>query len=163
VLALWSLKFLVQLIPADVPRLNAVGLDTRMLSFTFLISLVAGILFGLAPALRASKMSLTEPLKESGRGSGSGGKERSHLRDALVVSEVALAVVLLAGAGLLIQSFLHLTRVDPGFDSHRVLTFSSIRRLEDRAHNCRHSFTRLWRASVRSPVSLRPARSRRCL
>src|SRR5579864_7188210 len=123
VLAIWSLKFLVQLIPAGVPRLDAIGLDTRMLSFTFLISLGAGILFGLAPALRASKMSFTESLKESGRGSGSGAKERTRLRDALMVSEVALAVVLLAGAGLLIQSFLHLTRVDPGFDSHHVLTF----------------------------------------
>jgi putative ABC transport system permease protein len=123
VLALWSLKFLVQLIPAGFPRLDAIGIDTRMLSFTFLISLVAGIFFGLAPALRASKMSFTESLKESGRGSGSGAKEHTHLRDVLVVSEVALAVVLLAGAGLLIQSFLRLTRVDPGFDSHRVLTF----------------------------------------
>jgi putative ABC transport system permease protein len=123
VLALWSLKFLVQLIPAAVPRLDAIGLDTHLLTFAFLISLMAGILFGLAPALRASKMSFTESLKESGRGSGSGGKERSRLRDALVVSEVALAVVLLAGAGLLIQSFLHLTRVDPGFDPHHVLTF----------------------------------------
>ena len=122
-LALWSLKFLVKLIPADIPRLDAVGLDTRMLGFTFLVSLLAGILFGLAPALRGSKMSFTEFLKESGRGSGGGGKERSHLRDVLVVGEVALAVVLLAGAGLLIQSFLRLTRVDPGFDSHHVLTF----------------------------------------
>ncbi len=123
VLALSSLRFLVQLVPADVPRLNAIGLDTRLLSFALLISLLAGILFGLAPALRASKTGLTEALKESGRGSGSGGRERSRLRDALVVSEVALAVVLLAGAGLLIQSFLHLTRVDPGFDPHHVLTF----------------------------------------
>jgi putative ABC transport system permease protein len=123
VLALWSLRFLVQLIPAAVPRLDAIGLDTRLLGFAFLVSLVAGILFGLAPALRASKLTLTESLKESGRGSGSGGKERSRLRDALVVSEVALAFVLLAVAGLLIQSFLHLTRVDPGFDPHHVLTF----------------------------------------
>jgi putative ABC transport system permease protein len=120
-LALASLRLLLRLIPVDVPRLNAVGLDARLLTFSILISLLAGMLFGLAPAMRASKVSLTESLKESGQGSK--GKERSRLRDALVVSEVTLAVVLLVGAGLLIQSFLHLTRVDPGFDPHHVLTF----------------------------------------
>jgi len=109
--------------PVDVPGLNSVGLDARLLGISFLISFLAGIFFGLAPALRVSKISLTESLKESGWGSGSGGKEHSRLRAALVVSEVALAVVLLLGAGLLIQSFLHLTRVDPGFDPHHVLTF----------------------------------------
>jgi putative ABC transport system permease protein len=122
-LALASLRLLVRLIPADVPRLNAIGLDARLLSFAFLISLLAGILFGLAPALRVSKICLTESLKESGRGSESGGRERRGVRDTLVVSEVALATVLLLGAGLLIQSFLRLTRVKPGFDPHRVLTF----------------------------------------
>ena len=121
-LALASLRLLVRLTPAEVPRLNAIGLDGRLLSFAFLISLAAGILFGLAPALRVSKVSLTESLKESGLGSGSGGKEHSRLRNALVVSEVALAVVLLLASGLLIQSFLHLTQVDPGFNRHRVLT-----------------------------------------
>ena len=103
--------------------MNSIGLDVRLLGFAFLISFLAGILFGLAPAIQVSKISLTESLKESGRGSGSEGKEHSRLRDALVVSEVALAVVLLLGAGLLIQSFLHLTRVDPGFNPHHVLTF----------------------------------------
>jgi putative ABC transport system permease protein len=122
-LALASLRFLVRLIPAEVPRLNAIGLDGRLLGFALLVSLAAGILFGLAPALRVSKISLTDSLKESGRGSGSGGKESSRLRDALVVSEVALAVVLLLASGLLIQSFLHLTQVDPGFNRHHVLTF----------------------------------------
>jgi putative ABC transport system permease protein len=122
-LALASLRLLVRLISADVPRLNAIGLDPRLLSFAFLISLLAGILFGLAPALRVSKISLTESLKEGGRGSGSGAKERSRLREALVLSEVALAIVSLLGAGLLIQSFVHLMQVDPGFDPHRVLTF----------------------------------------
>jgi putative ABC transport system permease protein len=121
-LALASLRLLVRLIPAEVPRLNAIGLDARLLAFAFLISLAAGILFGLAPALRVSTISLTESLKESGRGAGSGTKEHSRLRDALVVSEVALAVVLLLGSGLLIQSFISLTRVDPGFDRHHVLT-----------------------------------------
>jgi putative ABC transport system permease protein len=121
-LALASLRLLVRLIPAEVPRLNAIGLDARLLSFAFLISLAAGILFGLAPALRVSKFSLTGSLRESGRGSGSGGREHGRLRDALVVSEVALAVVLLLASGLLMQSFLHLTQVDPGFHREHVLT-----------------------------------------
>lgn len=121
-LALASLRLLVRFIPAEVPRVDAIGLDARLLSFAFLISLLAGILFGLAPALRVSRISLTESLKQS-RGSGSGGKEHSRLRDALVVSEVASAIVLLLGAGLLIQSFLRLIQVDPGFNPHHVLTF----------------------------------------
>jgi putative ABC transport system permease protein len=122
-LALSSLRFLPSLIPADIPRLNAIGPDTRLLSFALLTSLLAGILFGLAPALRASKISLTESLKESGRGSGGGGREHSRLRDALLVGEIGLAVVLLSGAALLIQSFLRLTQVDPGFNPSNVLTF----------------------------------------
>src|ERR1700691_5035338 len=122
-LALGSLRFLVRLMPAEVPRLSAIGLDGSLLGFAFLISLASGILFGLAPALRVSRISLTESLKESGRGSGSGGNERGRLREALVVGEVALAVVLLLASGLLIQSFLHLTQVDPGFNRRQVLTF----------------------------------------
>ena len=122
-LAIASLRALVRFIPAEVPRLDAIGLDFRLLSFTFLVSLVAGILFGLAPALRDSKIGLTESLNESGRGAGGGGREHSRLRDALVVSEVALAIVLLLGAGLLIQSFYNLTRVNPGFNPDHVLTF----------------------------------------
>ena len=121
-LALASLRLLVRLIPAEVPRLSAIGLDGRLLAFALLVSVVAGILFGLAPALRVSKIGLSESLKESGRGSGSGGKEHSRVRDALVVGEVALAVVLLLASGLLIRSFLHLTQVDPGFNGHNVLT-----------------------------------------
>jgi putative ABC transport system permease protein len=122
-LALSSLRLLVRIMPADVPRLNAVGLDGRLLSFAFLISLLAGILFGLAPAWQVARLSLTESLKKSRRGSGSEGKGDSRLRSALIASEIALAVVLLLGAGLLIQSFVHLTRVDPGFDPQGVLTF----------------------------------------
>ena len=124
-LAIASLRVLVRLIPADVPRLDAIGLDGRLLAFALVISLVAGILFGLAPALQVSKVGLTESLNESGPGSGSGGKEHRGLRGALVVSEVALAVVLLLGAGLLIQSFLHLTRVDPGFELQSCLDVSA--------------------------------------
>jgi putative ABC transport system permease protein len=122
-LALALLRLLVRFVPAEVPRLNAIGLDARLLSFAFLVSLLAGVLFGLAPALRVSKISLTESLRKSGRGSSSEGKEHSRLRDALVVSEVALAIVLLLGAGLLVQSFMRLVQVDPGFAPHHVVTF----------------------------------------
>ena len=120
-LALLSFRFLVRIVPADIPRLGNIGLDARLLGFALLVSLLAGLLFGLAPALQASKVSLTESLKKTGRGSG--GEDKARLQSTLVVSEIALAVVLLLGAGLLLQSFLHLTRVDPGFDPHNVLTF----------------------------------------
>ncbi len=120
-LALLSFRFLIQLMPADIPRLDTIGLDARLLAFAVMASLLAAILFGLAPALQASKVSLTDSLKTSGRGSG--GSERGRLRSTLAVSEIALAVVLLLGAGLLLQSFVRLTRVDPGFDPHHVLTF----------------------------------------
>jgi putative ABC transport system permease protein len=120
-LALLSFRFLVQLMPADIPRLDTIGLDVRLLAFTLVASLLAAFLFGLAPGLQASKVSLTESLKKSGRGSG--GSERCRLRSALAVSEIALAVVLLLGAGLLLQSFVRLTRVNPGFDPNHVLTF----------------------------------------
>ena len=120
-LALVSFRFLVRVLPADIPRLGAVGLDARLLGFALLVSLLAGVLFGLAPALQAAKVSLTDSLKKTGRAGG--GEDKARLQSTLVVSEVALAVVLLLGAGLLLQSFLHLTRVDPGFDPHNVLTF----------------------------------------
>jgi putative ABC transport system permease protein len=118
-----SLRLLVRLIPARVPRLDAIGLDGRVLAFALLISLAAGILFGLAPALRVSKLSLTASLRERGRGAGSGGREHGRLRNLLVVSEVALAVVLLLGSSLLLQSFRRLTQTDPGFNRDHVLTF----------------------------------------
>jgi len=120
-LALASFRFLLRIVPADIPRLDTVGLDGRLLGFAILVSLLAGLLFGLAPALQNSKVSLTEALKKGGRGTSGEGKAR--LQSTLVVSEVALAVLLLLGAGLLLQSFLHLTRVNPGFDPNHVLTF----------------------------------------
>ena len=120
-LAVFSLRSLVRVMPADIPRMESIGLDAPLLGFALLISLLAGVLFGLAPALQASKVSLTESLKKTGRDGGSADKGR--LRSLLVISEVAMAVVLLLGSSLLLQSFLHLTRVDPGFDPHHVLTF----------------------------------------
>jgi putative ABC transport system permease protein len=97
-----------------------VRLDTRVLAFTLLVSLLTGVVFGLIPALRAARADLNEALKEGGRGGE--GLRRNRLRSALVVAEVALAVTLLIGAGLLINSFMRLQRVKLGFDPRQVLT-----------------------------------------
>jgi putative ABC transport system permease protein len=120
-MALACLHFLTSMIPAEVPRANDIHLDAQLLAFTFLVSLFTGILFGFAPALRLSRIDLTAALKEGERNSE--GKGQTGIRNALVVSEVALAGIFLPAAILLVQSFLHLTRVKPGFDPHNVLTF----------------------------------------
>jgi putative ABC transport system permease protein len=111
------------MMPVEIPRLNGAGLDLRLLIFAILVSLLAGVLFGLIPTVQASKLGLTESLQKSGRSSAGEDRGSNRLRSSLVVSEVALAITLLVGAGLLLQSFLHMTRVDPGFDPHHVLTF----------------------------------------
>ncbi|MEK6408191.1 MAG: ABC transporter permease [Acidobacteriota bacterium] len=121
--ALWSTQLLVALSGDDVPRAAQIGLDGRVLGFTLLVSLLTGLVFGLFPALHSSKTDLTESLKEGGRGSTDGAR-RNRMRGALVVAEVAIAVVLLVGAGLLIQSLRRLQQVNPGFDPHNVLTLS---------------------------------------
>jgi putative ABC transport system permease protein len=99
-----------------------VGLDWRVLGFTLLVSIGTGIIFGLVPALHSSKTELTESLKEGSRGSSEGGR-RNRIRGILVVSELAIAVILLVGAGLLIQSLWRLQHVSPGFQSQNLLTF----------------------------------------
>jgi predicted permease len=108
-------------LPTALPRAEEVGLDARVLVFTMAISLLAGILFGLAPALKTSQPDLHATLKEGGRGT-SGTRHRAQ--DVFVVVEMAMALVLLIGAGLMIRSLTHLWRVDPGFDPRNVLTFS---------------------------------------
>jgi putative ABC transport system permease protein len=120
-LAAWGVDILVGLDPAGVRRVGEVGLDAGVLAFTVALSLATGLLFGLAPALQASKTDFVETLKEGGRSTG-GGPGRSRLRGALVVSEVALTLVLLVGAGLLVKSFARLLEVDPGLDPRGVLT-----------------------------------------
>ncbi|HVF43315.1 MAG TPA: ABC transporter permease [Pyrinomonadaceae bacterium] len=121
VLALWGVDLLVALAPAGTPRVEEVGLDARVVGFTFAVSLFTGVVFGLAPALHASKVDLNESLKEGSRGSTEGPK-RGRLRGALVVAEFAIALVLLAGAGLLLKSFARVQEESPGFDASNVLT-----------------------------------------
>lgn len=118
-LASWGVSMLVAYGPADVPRLQDVGLDRNVLAFTFGASLLTGVLFGLVPALHASKPNPNNSLKDSGRGPTQTG--RSRMRSALIVSEVALSLMLLVGAGLLINSFVRLLKTDAGFRSNGVL------------------------------------------
>jgi predicted permease len=120
-LAMWGTDLLVAASPVDIPRLNSVGLDTGVVVFTTVVSILTGVLFGLAPALQVSKVELAESLKEGGRGS-TEGASRSRLRSMLVVSEVALSLILLVGAGLLIKSFERVREVNPGFNAENVLT-----------------------------------------
>jgi putative ABC transport system permease protein len=121
VIAVWGLDLLTAIGSKTVPRLREVSLDATVLAVTVLVSMVTGVLFGLAPALASAKPELTEALKEGGRGATSG-LRRNRLRNALVIAEIALALVLLVGAGLLIKSFARLQNVDPGFNSRNVLT-----------------------------------------
>ena len=118
-LSQWGMTFLARLIPAGFPGADQISLNTKVLVFTLLVSLATGILFGLAPAFRVRAMRLNESLKQGGRtGAGATG---GRTRDALVVAEVALALVLLTGAGLMIESFANLRSVDPGFRADHVL------------------------------------------
>jgi putative ABC transport system permease protein len=118
-LAIWGLALLRWLNPGDIPRLAAIRIDNRVMAFTTAVAALTGILFGLAPALRSSRVNLSETLKEGGR-SLVGGHHR--LRKLLVVTEIALSLVLLIGAGLLIRSFLHVQQVEPGFAPQNVLS-----------------------------------------
>jgi putative ABC transport system permease protein len=121
VLAVWGVDLLLALAPKDLTGLKDVGIDYRVLGFTMAVSVLTGVLFGLAPALEASHPNLNESLKEGGRGAATG--RRSHRwRSVFVVVEVALALVLLIGAALMIRSFTRLQSVDPGFDAKHLLT-----------------------------------------
>lgn len=120
-LAIWSVDLLVTLKPANLPRLGEIEINRTVFGFTLAISLITGIAFGLVPALQSSKPALNEGLKESSRGA-TGSLRRHQMRSLLVVSEVALSLVLLVGAGLMIRSFARLLAVDPGFKADHVLT-----------------------------------------
>ena len=118
----WGVRALMTVAPADLPRADAVQMDATILAFSIGLSIVAGIVFGTAPAIVASRPDLSIFLKDVRRDGASGGARR-RLRGALVAAQVALALILLAGAGLAVRSFDRLTRVDPGFRSANVLTF----------------------------------------
>jgi putative ABC transport system permease protein len=113
--------YLVALGSEGIPRASEIRIDATVLTFTLGVSILTGILFGLAPALQTTKAGLTDMLKEGGRGAASGGRGQV-LRGGLVVAEIALSLVLLTGAGLLVKSFRNLQRVDAGFDAENVLT-----------------------------------------
>ncbi len=117
-----GLDLLLALVPADTPRLSEIAISRPVLFFSLGVSLLAGVLFGLAPALQISRPDLQAPLKEGGRVSADGLGGR-RLRSLLVVSEIALALMLVTSAGLLIKSFWRLQHVDPGFDATQVLSF----------------------------------------
>jgi putative ABC transport system permease protein len=119
--AVLGTRLLAQLGPQSLPRLAELSIDSRVMAVAALVTVLAGLLFSLFPVLRYRVMSLAVALKESGRGATSG-RERHRTRSALVVAQVALALVLLAGAGLMARSFSELRRVDPGFDPSNVLT-----------------------------------------
>ena len=120
--ATWGLQGALKILPGALPRAEYVHLDARVLLFAFVVSTLAGILFGLVPALKTSRGDVHETLKEGARGS-TGTHHRTQR--AFVVVEMALAIVLLAGAGLMIRSLSRLWKVDPGFDPHNVLAFST--------------------------------------
>jgi putative ABC transport system permease protein len=121
VLALWGVDVLRSAGPESLPRLQGVGVDWRVLAFTLGVSALTGLVFGLAPAWSASRVNLSDTLKEGGRGK-SGGASGSRLRAVLVASELALALVLLIGAGLLVKGFRLLRSVEPGFEPRNLLT-----------------------------------------
>ncbi|MGQ0766923.1 MAG: ABC transporter permease [Gemmatimonadota bacterium] len=122
-LAWQSIGVIRALSPANLPRIDNMSIDARALAFAAGVSIVAAIVFGLAPALRAVRGNLSDGLRD--RGSDSGGVRGNKLRTALVVSEVALSLVLLVGAGLMVRSFAQLQKVDPGFDARNVVTFNA--------------------------------------
>jgi putative ABC transport system permease protein len=121
-LAAWGIKLLTTLAPGDLPRITESGINLQVLLFTAFVAVLTSVLFGLVPALQAAKPELAASLKEGGR-SGTETLTRSRLRSALIVTETALAMILLVGSGLLLRSLLGLGRVDPGFAKDHVITF----------------------------------------
>jgi putative ABC transport system permease protein len=124
VLGYFGVRALIAINPGNIPRIGddgaGISLDWRVLAFTLLVSVLTGIVFGLIPALNASRADLNSPLKESGARSGAGLRQ-NKVRSLLVVTEMAMALVLLVGAALLIRTFMQLRGVNPGFDAHKVM------------------------------------------
>jgi len=119
-LSIWLIKLLIAITPPDTPRLDEIRIDLRVFAFTLGVTLLAGLLFGLFPALQMSRPNLNEVLKDTGRRAETG--SRNRIGGLLIVSEIALSFILLAGAGLLIKSFQNLREINPGFNANNVLT-----------------------------------------
>ena len=117
-------KSLLQFIPESLPRINEISINWGMLAFAIVVSLGAGLIFGLAPAFLTSRLDLNTTLRQEGRGS-NGSRQRSRLRNTLVIGELALSLVLLVAAGLLLRSFWDLFKVQPGFNPNRVTTIQT--------------------------------------
>src|SRR5882762_206880 len=125
--AFWGVSALVQFAPENLPRVNQIKIDGFVLLWTGIVTLLTGLAFGLVPAWQSSRLNLNEVLRDGGRSSTeSAGRRRG--RGILVVAELALAVMLVTGAGLLIKSLWHLQRVDLGINSERVLTMQMVLR-----------------------------------
>lgn len=122
-LAFWAVQIITGISPGNLPRMEEVGINGTVLLFTAGVAVLSAMIFGLAPALRAVGGDLASALKD--RGSDSGGVRGNKLRTTLVISEMALSLVLLIGAGLMVRSFFEIQGVDPGFDEENVLTFSA--------------------------------------
>ena len=138
-----GLGSLLAMAPSNLPRLGDIHVDRWTFAFTFLISILTGAVFGIAPALYATKTNLSETLKE-GEGRASAGVGRARLRQGLVIGELALSLVLLAGAGLMIATFAKLMNTNPGFDSHHVLTMQFW--MTGSKYNSTPEITRFYRA-----------------
>lgn len=124
-LSLWGVSLLKAFIPENISQVEAITIDGRVLLFTLLVSLLTGLIFGLAPVVQASSLNLNETLKEGGRDSAAGSRG-NRIRSLLVIAEVAVSLILLIGAGLLINSFLRLRNVDPGFRANNLLTMKVV-------------------------------------
>ena len=139
---------LLVIAPANLPRLDAIQIDPVVVAFTALAGLAAAAIFGVVPALRASRPDVMHVLRSSGRTAGLGGGRL--LRNGVVIAEVALSFVLLIGSGLMFRSFLELQRINPGFDSHRLLTFQLLGGRGGRTPEQRAAFQRETRQALSS-------------
>ncbi len=119
--AMGTLRFLLGFVPPNIPRLNEVRIDGVVLAFALVISILTGLVFGLAPAFHSARVTLASAIREGGRGSGYS-RKTGRLRDVLIVSELAFAVMLMVGAGLLLHTLRNLLQEDPGFDPSQVVT-----------------------------------------
>ena len=144
-LSVWLIKLLIAISPADSPRFGEINIEWRVFLFSLGVTILAGLLFGLVPAVHTSRPDLNETLKESGRQGGPGGS-RNRVGSLLIVSEIALSFVLLVSAGLLLKSFINLRRIDPGFTADNVLAFRLA--IISPTYNSDEKRTQLWRQLV---------------